>query len=201
MQAVWTGSAAAPWRGIVVATALPLRGDGSIDFDRYAEHVAWLAANGCRGVVPNGSLGEYQTLSDAERAEVVRTAVAAAPEGFAVIPGVAAYGAGQARAWAEHAAEHGAQAVMCLPPNAYRAGADEVLLSSSDWAGHLQCEWGGMRAVFDSVGTTLPDSLSALRPKGRAQIRSVELRAWNRDIESRAWNRDAELRAWNRDAE
>ena len=127
MQAVWTGSAAAPWRGIVVATALPLRGDGSIDFDRYAEHVAWLAANGCRGVVPNGSLGEYQTLSDAERAEVVRTAVAAAPEGFAVIPGVAAYGAGQARAWAEHAAEHGAQAVMCLPPNAYRAGADEVV--------------------------------------------------------------------------
>ncbi len=53
---------------------------------------------------------------------------------------------------------------------ARRAGADEVLLSSSDWAGHLQREWGGMRAVFDSVGTTLPDSLSALRPKGRVVL-------------------------------
>ena len=39
-------------------------------------------ANGCDGVVPNGSLGEYQTLTPADRARVVETAVAAAPEGF-----------------------------------------------------------------------------------------------------------------------
>ncbi|MFB9393101.1 dihydrodipicolinate synthase family protein, partial [Streptomyces coeruleoprunus] len=31
-----------PWRGIMVATALPLREDLSVDFDAYAEHVAWL---------------------------------------------------------------------------------------------------------------------------------------------------------------
>ncbi|MEN3310619.1 MAG: 1-pyrroline-4-hydroxy-2-carboxylate deaminase [Micromonosporaceae bacterium] len=120
-----------PWRGVVVAAALPFRADGhgagSVDFERYAEHVAWLAANGCRGVVPNGSLGEYQTLRDEERAEVVRTAVAAAPAGFSVIPGVAAYGSGEARRWAEQAGEAGAQAVMCLPPNAYRANDDEVV--------------------------------------------------------------------------
>jgi dihydrodipicolinate synthase/N-acetylneuraminate lyase len=116
-----------PWRGVVVATALPLRDDGSVDFDRYAEHVGWLAGNGCRGVVPNGSLGEYQTLRDDERAEVVRTAVAAAPAGFSVIPGVAGYGADAARRWAEQAAQAGAQAVLCLPPNAYRAGDDEVV--------------------------------------------------------------------------
>src|SRR5262245_16361252 len=90
LEAVPTGSAV--WHGVVVATALPLGGDGSVDFDGYAEHVAWLAENGCRGVVPNGSLGEYQTLREDERAEVVRTAVAAAPEGFSVIPGVAGYG-------------------------------------------------------------------------------------------------------------
>jgi 1-pyrroline-4-hydroxy-2-carboxylate deaminase len=116
-----------PWQGVVVAAALPLRGDGSIDFDRYGEHLAWLAAGGCHGVVPNGSLGEYQTLRDEERAEVVRVAVAAAPAGFSVIPGVAAYDADAARRWAEQAARAGAQAVMCLPPNAYRAGPDEVV--------------------------------------------------------------------------
>ncbi len=115
------------WHGVLVATALPLRDDGEIDFDRYAQHVAWLADNGCQGVVPNGSLGEYQTLTDQERAQVVRTAIAAAPPGFAVIPGVAAYGADAARRWAEQAAEAGAAAVMCLPPNAYRAGDDEVV--------------------------------------------------------------------------
>ncbi|MGW3466319.1 dihydrodipicolinate synthase family protein, partial [Streptomyces olivaceoviridis] len=40
-----------PWRGILVATALPLRADLSVDHDRYAEHCAWLVANGCDGVV------------------------------------------------------------------------------------------------------------------------------------------------------
>jgi len=113
-----------PWHGVLVATALPLRPSESgvlaPDFDTFAEHVAWLAAQGCQGVTPNGSLGEYQTLTPEERARVVTTAVAAAPEGFTVMPGVAAYGAGEARRWAEQAAEAGCAAVMLLPPNAYR---------------------------------------------------------------------------------
>ena len=113
-----------PWHGVLVATALPLRpgSSGTLepDFDGYAEHVAWLAAQGCHGITPNGSLGEYQTLTPDERARVVTTAVAAAPGGFSVMPGVAAYGALEARRWAEQAAEAGCPAVMLLPPNAYR---------------------------------------------------------------------------------
>nr|MDT0660771.1 dihydrodipicolinate synthase family protein [Micromonospora sp. DSM 115978] len=116
-----------PWQGVVVATALPLRADLTVDLDRYAAHVAWLAAAGCHGVTPNGSLGEYQVLTDAERADIVRVAVAAAPPGCAVVPGVSGYGGSQARRWAEQAAEAGADAVLLLPPNAYRAGPDEVL--------------------------------------------------------------------------
>ena len=58
----------AAWRGVHLATALPFNDDLQVDFDAYAEHVAWLAAYGTDGVAPNGSLGEYQTLSDEERA-------------------------------------------------------------------------------------------------------------------------------------
>jgi 4-hydroxy-tetrahydrodipicolinate synthase len=117
---------ARPWHGVLVATALPLRPagpDGSLapDLDAYAEHVRWLADNGCDGVVPNGSLGEYQTLTPEERAAVVRTAVEAADGRITVMPGVAAYGAAEARLWAEQAAAAGAPCVMLLPPNAYRA--------------------------------------------------------------------------------
>src|ERR1044072_6029040 len=86
-----------PWHGVLVATALPFDADLAVDYDRYAEHVAWLAAHGCHGVTPNGSLGEYQTLTPEERHRVVTTAVAAAPDGFTVMPGVAAYGAAEAR--------------------------------------------------------------------------------------------------------
>ncbi|NUT49408.1 MAG: dihydrodipicolinate synthase family protein [Saccharothrix sp.] len=110
-----------PWRGVHVATALPFHDDLGVDFDGYAEHVAWLAAHGVDGVTPNGSLGEYQTLTPEERERVVTTAVRAAPGGFHVMPGVSAYGAREARRWAEQAAEAGAHSVLLLPPNAYRA--------------------------------------------------------------------------------
>jgi dihydrodipicolinate synthase/N-acetylneuraminate lyase len=117
---------ARPWHGVLVATALPLRPtgpDGSLapDLDSYAEHVRWLADNGCDGVVPNGSLGEYQTLTADERAAVVRTAVETAGGRITVMPGVAAYGAAESRRWAEQAGEAGAPCVMLLPPNSYRA--------------------------------------------------------------------------------
>jgi len=116
-----------PWHGVLVATALPFRADLSIDLDRYAEHVRWLAENGCDGICPNGSLGEYQALTDDERAAVVSTAVDAAPAGFTVMPGVGAYGARAARAWADQAAEAGAHVLMALPPNGYRADDRSVI--------------------------------------------------------------------------
>ena len=116
-----------PWRGVIVATPIFYAESGAVDLERYAEHVRWLAANGCHGVAPNGSLGEYQVLTRQERAAVVRTAVEAAPDGFTVMPGVGAYGAREAREWAEQAAEAGAHAVMALPPNAYRGDERSVL--------------------------------------------------------------------------
>ena len=98
-----------------------------VDFDRYAEHIAWLAESGCDGITPNGSLGEYQTLTDDERARLVTTAMEAAPDGFSVIPAVGAYGSRESVRWAEQAAEAGAPAVMALPPNSYRADERSVI--------------------------------------------------------------------------
>ncbi|MEV4115297.1 dihydrodipicolinate synthase family protein [Nonomuraea sp. NPDC049695] len=108
------------WHGVMVATALPLRDDLSVDFDAYAEHCRWLVENGCDGVVPNGSLGEYQTLSPDERAKVIETAVKAVG-GRNVMAGVGAYGAAESRRWAEQAGEAGCGSVLLLPPNSYRA--------------------------------------------------------------------------------
>ncbi len=109
-----------PWHGVLVATALPLTDDLSVDFDMFADHLRWLADNGCSGATPNGSLGEYQTLTPEERAQVVNVALEVAPSDFSIIPGIAAYGTLEACQWAEQAAEAGAAAVMLLPPNAYR---------------------------------------------------------------------------------
>ncbi|MCQ4207515.1 dihydrodipicolinate synthase family protein [Streptomyces longispororuber] len=115
-----------PWHGVLVATALPFRADLTVDLDRYAEHCAWLVESGCDGVVPNGSLGEYQVLTPDERTAVVETAVAAVG-GDRVMPGVAAYGSAESRRWAERAKDAGCRAVMLLPPNSYRADERSVL--------------------------------------------------------------------------
>jgi 1-pyrroline-4-hydroxy-2-carboxylate deaminase len=115
-----------PWHGVVVASALPFNEDMSVDYDAFADHVRWLAENGCSGVTPNGSLGEYQCLTAAERAKVVEVAVESAPEGFSVVPGTGAYGSRESAHWARQAKDAGAHAILQLPPNAYRADDDIV---------------------------------------------------------------------------
>jgi dihydrodipicolinate synthase/N-acetylneuraminate lyase len=116
-----------PWHGVLVATPCFWHENGTPDLDKYVAHVAWLAASGCHGVTPNGSLGEYQVLSDGQRREIVRAVMSIARDGFSVIPGVGAYGAPQSLRLTEQAAEDGAQAVLLLPPNSYRATERDVI--------------------------------------------------------------------------
>jgi dihydrodipicolinate synthase/N-acetylneuraminate lyase len=119
--------------GVIVATALPYAEDAAApaglrpDLDRYAEHCRWLVDSGCRGVGPNGSLGEYSSLTDDERRAVAKTAIDAVGNDGVVIVGVHGPGAHQARRWAELAAEDGADGVLCLPPTMYRASRSEVV--------------------------------------------------------------------------
>ena len=126
--------------GVIVATALPYAEDASApaglrpDLDRYAEHCRWLVDNGCRGVGPNGSLGEYSSLTDDERRAVARTAIDAVGNDGIVVVGVHGVGAHQARSWAEKAAEDGADGVLCLPPTMYRANRGEVIHHFSEVA-------------------------------------------------------------------
>ena len=116
-----------PWHGVLVANPVALDQKLEVDFDRYADHIRWLAQSGCDGITPNGSLGEYQTLTAEERGRLVTAAMEAAPDGFSVIPAVGAYGSRESVRWAEQAAEVGAAAVMALPPNSYRADERSVL--------------------------------------------------------------------------
>ncbi|MGR0318662.1 dihydrodipicolinate synthase family protein [Agromyces sp. ZXT2-3] len=122
-----------PLGGVIVATALPYKEDPSapaglaVDYDRFAEHCDWLMANGCDGVGPNGSLGEYSSLTDEERRRVIRVAVEAVGERGIVVAGVHGPGWHQAKHWAELAAEDGATGVLALPPTMYRASRSQVV--------------------------------------------------------------------------
>jgi 1-pyrroline-4-hydroxy-2-carboxylate deaminase len=115
------------FKGVLVATATPFAADGRVDYDRYGEHCAWMIDHGVHGLVPNGSLGEYQALDDEERARLVEVAVDASAGRAVVVPGVGSPAGHTSRRWAEQAAKAGAHGVMALPPTGYRASREEVL--------------------------------------------------------------------------
>lgn len=119
--------------GVVVATTLAFKEDASapgglaVDYDRFAEHCDWLIRNGVRGVGPNGSLGEYSSLTTEERRKVIQVAVDAVGGRGLVIAGAHGVGWHEARKWAEFAQEDGADGVLLLPPTVYRANDEEVV--------------------------------------------------------------------------
>ncbi|MFJ3407786.1 dihydrodipicolinate synthase family protein [Promicromonospora sp. NPDC090134] len=119
--------------GVIVATTLAFTPDESapaglaVDYEKFAAHCDFLIENGCRGVGPNGSLGEYSSLTDDERRKVIQTAVKAVDGRGLVVAGVHGVGSHQAKHWAELAAEDGADGVLLLPPTIYRANRSEVI--------------------------------------------------------------------------
>src|ERR1700749_3980787 len=118
---------AARFAGVYAATTTPFRDDGSVDFDLFGKHCAWLADEGVAGLTPNGSLGEYETLTDSERAQIVTVAIEAVDGRIPVVPGVSGKSAREAVSWAEQAAAAGAPAVMSLPPTSHKPTDDEVV--------------------------------------------------------------------------
>lgn len=113
--------------GVYVAVTTLFRADGSVDLDACQAHYARLAQAGVAGLVPNGSLGEYEALTEDERGAVVKSAMDSAGKLVEIVPGVSGKSAAEARRWAEHAAQSGCRAVMCLPPTSHAPTADEVL--------------------------------------------------------------------------
>jgi 1-pyrroline-4-hydroxy-2-carboxylate deaminase len=113
--------------GVYAATTTPLRADGSVDVERYRKHCGWLVDEGVAGIIPNGSLGEYEALTHDERKSLVTAAVDAVGGRASVVPGVSGKSAAEAARWAEQAKAAGAPAVMALPPTSHKPTDDEVI--------------------------------------------------------------------------
>jgi len=118
--------------GVVVATTLAFKEDASapaglaVDWDKFREHIDFVMQSGSRGVGPNGSLGEYEALTDEERRKVIKVAVETVAGRGLVIAGVHGTGWHEAKRWAEYAKEDGADGLLLLPPTIYKANDDEI---------------------------------------------------------------------------
>ncbi|CAM4318778.1 dihydrodipicolinate synthase family protein [Paenibacillus alkaliterrae] len=117
----------ARFEGVYVAIVTPFTSSYEVDYKRLTELCDWLINQGVNGLVPTGSLGEYATMSNEERAKVVETVIAAAAGRVPVVVGSASPSTEQAVAWVRHAKESGAAGVMALPPINYKPLEHEVI--------------------------------------------------------------------------
>ena len=101
---------------VLTATVTPFDADGRVDYDRYRELCAFLADNGSDGVVVNGTTGEASTLSEDERAGLIRAAIEAIGERSSVVAGTGTNSTAHSIELTEQAAEAGAHAVLVVTP-------------------------------------------------------------------------------------
>jgi 4-hydroxy-tetrahydrodipicolinate synthase len=101
---------------VLTATVTPFDADGRVDYDRYRELCAFLADNGSDGVVVNGTTGEASTLSEDERAGLIRAAVEAIGDRATVVAGTGTNSTAHSIELTEQAADAGAHAVLVVTP-------------------------------------------------------------------------------------
>jgi dihydrodipicolinate synthase/N-acetylneuraminate lyase len=113
--------------GIIPAVTTPFASSGEIDTAALQANVRALLDAGVHGIVGTGTMGEAGSLSTRERRDVIGAIVEAVEGRVPVIAGVSAGTPEQAGAYAAHAADAGAVALMCLPPLGYRADEAELV--------------------------------------------------------------------------
>ena len=121
-------SPAAPWlRGVIAPLTTPFRSDLSLDSAGLKDNIAYLLEKGVQTFLCCGSTGEFPSLTDGERREVITATIEAVGGRGRVIAGVAHPSFPAAVALAGHAKTVGAAAVLLTPPYYYRALDAEVV--------------------------------------------------------------------------
>ena len=105
------------FHGVLPALITPFTDDGSaIDTGALTALVDRVINAGVGGLVPGGSTGEFTTLTNSERRQLVEVTVEAAAGRVAVVAGTGALSTRETVELSVHAEQAGAAAVMVVPP-------------------------------------------------------------------------------------
>lgn len=115
------------FHGVIPAILTPFRDDGRIHEDALRAQVTRLVDAGVDGIVTTGTMGEFRSLSEAERSAVIGTALETVAGRVPVTVGVSSDSAEHSSSIARAAARAGASSLMCLPPLSYRADLGELV--------------------------------------------------------------------------
>jgi 4-hydroxy-tetrahydrodipicolinate synthase len=115
------------FRGSYTVTVTPFTPDGrSVDVQAMRRFLDWQLAEGVPGIIVLGTTGEFITLSDEERREVIDTAVSHIAGRIPVLVGSMAASTAEAVRRSVEAETMGADGLMILPPYYYTPTDDEI---------------------------------------------------------------------------
>jgi len=101
---------------VLTAIVTPFREDESIDFDAFQALARHLVDNGSDGIVVAGTTGESPTLTDAERADLLRAALEAVGDSATVVAGTGTYSTAHSVHLTKEADAIGADALLVVTP-------------------------------------------------------------------------------------
>lgn len=115
------------WYGPWVALVTPFNEDGSINEDAYQRNADLCIQYGCTGLVANGCMGEFWTLSATERERLLKLCVEAADGRATVIGNASAIPTDETIEHAKAAQRAGCDGIMVLPPYFVKPPIDDVV--------------------------------------------------------------------------
>jgi 4-hydroxy-tetrahydrodipicolinate synthase len=113
--------------GVLSPVVTPFKADYSPDAERFARHCQWLLRNGCSGLAIFGTNSEANSLSVAEKRNLLEKLVAAGVPAASLMPGTGHCALTDSVEMTRAAVELGCSGVLMLPPFYYKGVSDEGL--------------------------------------------------------------------------
>jgi 4-hydroxy-tetrahydrodipicolinate synthase len=113
--------------GVLSPVVTPFGKDLAPDAARFVRHCKWLLASGCSGLAVFGTNSEANSMSVAEKLELLEALLAGGVPAAALMPGTGHCALTDSVAMTRRAVELGCGGVLMLPPFYYKGVSDEGL--------------------------------------------------------------------------
>jgi 4-hydroxy-tetrahydrodipicolinate synthase len=118
-----------PFSGVLVPVLTPFTPNGEPDARRFIGFCRWLLDQGAGGLAIFGTTSEANSMSAAERMELLDRLIEAGIPAQKLMPGTGACAMTDAVTLVRHAAGHGCGGVLMLPPFYYKGVSDDGIFA------------------------------------------------------------------------
>ena len=118
-----------PFSGVLVPVLTPFTPTGEPDAGRFVNFCRWLLDQGAGGLAIFGTTSEANSMSPAERIELLDRLIEAGIPAQKLMPGTGACAMTDATTLVRHAVGHGCGGVLMLPPFYYKGVSDDGIFA------------------------------------------------------------------------